>query len=96
MNTLYIKHKLTAYHLRRKFDKARPYTLAICSCGWKPRWLKRMLRRPVWESFMCFVFGHEWDETIEVHSGPIDFEESEDTLLDTFKQCEKCYKVENI
>jgi hypothetical protein len=70
----------------------------ICSCGWRCRTLQRLKHRLLIRAFfsLCWINGHKWGPDEEVHCGPVDFEESEDTKLGSFRQCQQCYKTEQV
>lgn len=95
MNILRIKHKLIAYHWR--FNHRNITTIAICKCGWKPRWFKRSWHHR-WDKLKngCYFRGHSWGEHWNAHTGPVNFVESEDTYLGTSRQCVRCYHCEDV
>ena len=88
-------HHLTAYHLRDKLNKKQPYILAICSCGYKARWFRKM-SAPKWRRIICIIMGHKWGKPYDIHEGPIDFEESENHFLKWMIQCDFCFKSKTL
>jgi hypothetical protein len=100
---LYLKHRATAYHLR--YDRAQNASrLAICSCGWHSRVLRRSLKNRL-RRVPCYVMGHDWDEPYPIEAGPVGYNEETDeyyedeSLLETIavsKQCDRCYKVVDV
>lgn len=91
---LYLKHKLTAYHLRDLLDKQKPSRIFLCECGWKPRWARTSLRYRAKEA-VCFFRGHEWGEPYSWEGGPVGFEDGEGDIQWSQIQCDRCLKVEN-
>ncbi len=91
MSWLRVWHTLTAYHWRRN-RRLVASTLGICGCGWTARFLRPGWRDRLRES----VCDHEWGERQEKHAGPVGFDESLDTVIGTFRQCEKCARCEDI
>lgn len=57
---------------------------------------RRINRRSQLRGLLCIVPGHSWGETEESHVGPVGFDESEDTLLGRYRQCERCWKCEDV
>lgn len=52
------------------------------------RWRRRLCR--------IVTFGrHLWGEPWRVDVGPVNFEESDETLLGWFRQCRLCYATED-
>lgn len=92
-----LSHALTFYHWRYN-RRAEHGGLAMCSCGWKCRMFRRVARRTQLRSvlLLCWLRGHRWGENNETHTGPVGFKESEDTLIGTTRQCERCWKVINV
>ena len=87
-----IRHRLTAFHLRDRFNRSKSTRIGICACGWRSSimrtsWTTRLRR------ILC-VCGHHWESWKPMHAGPVGFEESEDTLLCHMRQCERCYRCE--
>ena len=91
MNTLRIKHRLTAYHLRNRLNRSTNY-IGICGCGWRSGIMRTPLSVRA-RRVLC-IRGHRWEPWKPMHTGPIGFEESEDTLFGHLRQCERCYRCE--
>lgn len=93
MNAERIKHRATGHHWRHNLRR-RPTSLAICSCGWqcwsfrRIHWITRL------RGLLCIVPGHDWEASAPIHAGPLDFEESDETLLGHMRQCARCYRCE--
>lgn len=85
-----ISHFMTAYHWRDS-RKRTGTVLGHCRCGWKAKFLRKSQRARL-EELWCGLRGHDFGPPINVHAGPIGFEESEDTVLGSFRQCERCHK----
>lgn len=94
---LRVRHKLTAHHWRHN-RCSNGTTLGICSCGWHARFLRRVQWTTRWRKVtrLCWLRGHVWGERNEMHTGPVGFEESEDTFMGANHQCDRCYEIEDV
>lgn len=94
MNLMRLKHTLTAHHLR--YSRRSPNVLGICHCGWRSRLFRPSLNIRIRRA-ICLILTHQWDGAgyeQEVHVGRVGFEESEETCIGRFRQCQRCYKCE--
>jgi hypothetical protein len=98
---LYLKHKITAYHLRDKFSR-KGTVLAICNCGYSAWWFRKHKYKILHRRLLC-IFGHQWDEWDNTEVGEIyedeegyhsTIDDGEGTVIGTMRQCERCWKVE--
>lgn len=91
---LYMRHKLTGYHRR-----ARPGgKLALCPCGWRDRIMRKSHRVRLREA-VCFLDprGHRWGGPEDWSIGPLDHEVGvDDDAHGQYRQCDRCYKVEDL
>lgn len=89
-----IGHKLTAFHWR--YNRAHDASsLAICTCGWRDKVLRKNLSDRRREA-VCLIRGHIWGELEISEVGPVDFEDGEGEFSMSTVQCDRCYKVENL
>jgi hypothetical protein len=104
---LYIRHKLTAYHLRELIQQRRGKRqnhLAICHCGWKCRML-RTGPKDILRQMRC-ITGHNWGEWWDVEVGGVyqnddgewicEIDEGNGVTISRDRQCKKCYKVDSV
>jgi hypothetical protein len=86
-----VGHKLTAYHWRYNRHHAAT-KLGGCSCGWHARFMRPSLLQRLRTTCCALTVGHDWGDPDPIHTGPVGFEESEDTLIGHVVQCESCGK----
>src|SRR4051812_15973909 len=96
--TLRLWHTLTAYHLRDRFGK-KPSRIMICSCGWKPWWVRKIARTSrLRRVLVCLpTGGHVWDDEFQATVGPAGAPDEEfEPLGNRTRQCDKCYAIKDV
>lgn len=98
--TLRLKHKLTAYHFRHNLEGGNK--LAVCSCGWKCRIVKKglkdylrrskCLRGHIWEPWEPIEVGEVYEKDGEWTSS---IDEGHGSVIAYMRQCNVCYTCES-